>query len=308
MGIPSIGNISGMLGGHFVRHGHSRLCHRAWRGRTPPRCSARAGAFTLVEMLLVVALIALLISILLPSLTNARETARRVKCLANQRMIASGAAAYAGANRGHLPIYKTWTTHSISSSPDGYVDARPLLLELTGSIDGYYCPSHKVLDAATPGVGWNGTSQDRYMSYGPIGIWYQSMLSASFPKTYTAKPVFTKPTVDHQGNRPTRLAAASPDLAISTDSQLSWYAGSWGLSFTYPGDGIWPEHSGYYSYYAYPHRDAWNAWTGSNVVFYDGSGQWGNVGDIVRKNAPYPHGAKWIMHYQRGIYEGLVFW
>ncbi len=60
-------------------------------------------AFTLVELLVVVAIIALLLSILLPAMEKARLIARMVSCLSNQRQIGMALQLYAEENGGVLP-------------------------------------------------------------------------------------------------------------------------------------------------------------------------------------------------------------
>ncbi|GJM25130.1 MAG: hypothetical protein DHS20C16_15450 [Phycisphaerae bacterium] len=60
-------------------------------------------AFTLVELLVVVSIIGLLVSILLPSLSKAREQARAVKCLANLHAQAMAIQGYTSEYSGTLP-------------------------------------------------------------------------------------------------------------------------------------------------------------------------------------------------------------
>ena len=71
-------------------------------------------AFTLIELLVVVAIIAILAAFLLPSLTRARDGAKRVSCMNNIRQILMGLELYAGDNGDILPNGEIGSTHPIS--------------------------------------------------------------------------------------------------------------------------------------------------------------------------------------------------
>ena len=64
--------------------------------------TAHARAFTLVELLVVIGIIAVLIGILLPSLNKARQQATTAKCLSNLRSIGHGIKLYAAEQNGFL--------------------------------------------------------------------------------------------------------------------------------------------------------------------------------------------------------------
>jgi prepilin-type N-terminal cleavage/methylation domain-containing protein len=64
----------------------------------------RRKGFTLIELLVVVAIIALLISILLPSLARAREITKRAVCASNLKGVGQGMKVYSNDNADWFPI------------------------------------------------------------------------------------------------------------------------------------------------------------------------------------------------------------
>src|SRR4051812_15731290 len=66
-------------------------------------------AFTLVELLVVIGIIALLISILLPTLSRANDAAKRVKCMSQMRELTMAWTAYAMDFKGWLVDPNTGT-------------------------------------------------------------------------------------------------------------------------------------------------------------------------------------------------------
>jgi prepilin-type N-terminal cleavage/methylation domain-containing protein len=66
-------------------------------------CRRRRRAFTLVELLVVIGIIAVLISLLLPTMSQAREQARRAACLNNVRQLTNAVMMYLAENQQVLP-------------------------------------------------------------------------------------------------------------------------------------------------------------------------------------------------------------
>jgi len=72
--------------------------------KKPRTTTWNVGAFTLIEVLVVVAIIALLAAILIPSLAQARERAKVTMCMANARQIGGMISVYRAEFKGYVPV------------------------------------------------------------------------------------------------------------------------------------------------------------------------------------------------------------
>ncbi|MCC6424708.1 MAG: DUF1559 domain-containing protein [Phycisphaerales bacterium] len=73
-------------------------------------------AFTLVELLVVIGIISVLISMLLPALNRARQSAQSVQCLSNLRQIGLAIQMYANGNKQSYPPFSFWWRTNLATN------------------------------------------------------------------------------------------------------------------------------------------------------------------------------------------------
>jgi prepilin-type N-terminal cleavage/methylation domain-containing protein/prepilin-type processing-associated H-X9-DG protein len=101
----------------------------------------RERGFTLVELLVVIGIIAVMIGILMPALSKARESSVRIKCASNLRQIGIAAMNYAAENKGTLPDIRTNNPHYVTNRTGfGWWDGRLLWQKYMKTADIFYCP------------------------------------------------------------------------------------------------------------------------------------------------------------------------
>ena len=165
-----------------------------------PACSR--GAFTLVELLVVIGIIAVLISILLPTLGRAREAANRTACLANMRTIGQMYLLYAHDNKRQIPLgtqsnvyqesywirlngrYPSWGPFFLG----GYMKS-PQAFYCPSSMDPYYMYNGQsnAYDPANKNTRAGYFMRPMYYDGTPV-LWQQSGASAAIPVTGRPQP------------------------------------------------------------------------------------------------------------------------
>jgi len=95
-------------------------------------CSQRRSGFTLIELMMVIAIISILASLLLPVLMGGHEKARIARCKQNLRQLGTGMQMYLNQNGGSYPM---------TATPPFEDDLSALYPEYIDALDTFVCPS-----------------------------------------------------------------------------------------------------------------------------------------------------------------------
>lgn len=165
-------------------------------------------AFTLIELLTVIAIIGILAAIIIPTIGKVRKSARRAECVSNLRQIVTAAHLFANEHKGCFPTTRNVAMGTFAANPStphdgGLITA--LLLYANGSKKIFYCPSvtsptgFTFAGQATK-TGAEGTSSGPYWNIGYY--WNFTIESTVFGGTLPS------PLPQTQSGEPRRLIAS----------------------------------------------------------------------------------------------------
>lgn len=142
------------------------------RCRVNNRAAARGPhlrGFTFIEVVISVAIVAMVLALLLPALRSARATSQRDQCAANQRIIGAAWTAYLAEHNNRFPAITVpqpgwvWGGVRFSVADDSArLDSnRPVNAYVGGDGEAFHCPADDGIAGATPGAGTGGRSAFR---------------------------------------------------------------------------------------------------------------------------------------------------
>ena len=177
-------------------------------------------AFTLVELLVVVGIIAILVALLLPALSRARKQALQVACSSNLRQLGAGFIAYASANKGWFPppasgVWGPYPEDWVHWQKDRDLSESPILDYLGRDVEVLKCPMGVPERELKP---YQESTGPYPFSYS-INVWITGYGPVGGPNSLSA------------GGKPCRLGkAANPSgkvLAVEEDTRIindgAWY-------------------------------------------------------------------------------------
>ncbi|HOW70560.1 MAG TPA: type II secretion system protein [Phycisphaerae bacterium] len=252
--------------------------------------------FTLIEVLVVVAIIALLISVLIPSLSRSRDQAQAVVCKTRLRELYSGHNFYAQDNKSRFPHWDWWLWDGISGGNAAYLGdpyrkfggTRPTdsglwvtfgqIYKFVRNKEVYFCPKDtKRRFAAAVGSGESGRGNRAIHSYVRFiephnaidqhrnnGSSSSGLASADFLSPDELKPgIFSKSSVDYAGkfySTPNKVGMLFEEYPGFDDTTLSPNASNAGSAL----------NDGYSGYYDFVDWMAGRHFAKGTVLYWDG--------------------------------------
>jgi len=115
----------------------------------------KLSAFTLIELLIVIAIIGILVSLLVPAISRTKEAGRSTVCLNNLHQIGIGLELYVQDNENHLPVMYDHGTNG--APPPGPAINQVLLSYVNGDSNVFRCPSDRqhLFELTGSSYAWN---------------------------------------------------------------------------------------------------------------------------------------------------------